>query len=326
MLGMAASAAVSAPLFTPFVARGATRKFRLGHSNSLESGLQLASTAFKKYLVEKSEGRLDVDIFPSGQLGPDIAMTKAVSEGTLDACINGAGTMTEYSADYPLIELPFLFASLEAARKSMDGPLADYLAGTVKDKGIVTLALGESGFREITANKPVRSPSDLKGVKIRVPPSKILLTAFNAMGAVVSTIPFSSMAEAMRTGVVEAQENSIAFIVGNPFMMQLQTHVSMTNHVYSPAPLIFSSDAFEELSAGDKAILKAGGAVFSKATRDFGDTANASGLDKIKAAGMTLVTDIDKAAFMKAAEAMSEQLAAVSNKTSIANIRGLVAA
>jgi tripartite ATP-independent transporter DctP family solute receptor len=307
----------------PYIARGATRKIKLGHTNSPDSGFQAASLAFKKFLVEKSEGRIDVDIFPSAQLGSDVAMTKAVAAGTLDATVCGAGSLSEFNPDYALIELPFLFLTLEAARKAMDGKLADYLADTVKDKGIVTLALAESGFRHVTANKPVRTPADLKGVKIRVPPSKILLTTFNGLGAVASVIPFSNLPEALRTGVVEATDNSLSFIVGNEFLMKQQTHVSLTGHVYSPGPLIFSADAFDEFSGPDKALLKAAAAVFSKTTRDFADVANATGVEKIKAAGMAVVTDVDVPAFVKATEGINTQLAAISSADSIARIRGL---
>jgi tripartite ATP-independent transporter DctP family solute receptor len=317
-------AAISAPLSMPRIARAATRKLRLGHNNTLTSATHGAALAIQKVIAEQSDGRYVLEIFPSAQLGDENQTVKAVSEGTLDAVVVGTSTLGAFHADLTLVELPYLFKDVVSARKSYDGALGAYLSELLAKASIVTLGWGENGVRHMTANKPIRKPEDLKDLKLRVQPSKLQIAAFQGLGAAAESLPFSQLAEALRTGRFDAQENPISVVVTNEYLTKLQTHISLTGHIYSPFVVLFSADAFEEMTPADRTVMKAAGAAAVKATRDFNDGVEASGLASLKAAGMTIVADVDRQAFQTAIAGLTDKLAAVTSPDGIARIRGLV--
>jgi tripartite ATP-independent transporter DctP family solute receptor len=315
----------AASVAAPFVARAAKRKLRIAHSNSTLSTSQEGCLSFQKYMLEKSEGRFEVEIFPSGQLGNDAQLAKMVSEGTLDAAISPNGALGAFDPDVPLAEFPYLFRDIATARKAMDGSLGAHFTEVLKKSSVAVLAWGENGIRHVTANKPVRNVADLKGLKIRVQPSKVQIEAFLGLGATAEALAFTELGEALRTGRVEAQENPVSNIAANEFIYKHQSHISLTGHVYSPFASIFSSDVLEELSEADRAMVQGAGAAAAKTTRDFNEKADVTGLDKLKAAGMTVVTDVDRASFQKAMVDLNDRLAVLVGADSMARVRGLVA-
>lgn len=321
---LSASTAACA-VFAPHVARAATRKLRIGHNNSPTSSPQLGSFEFKKYLLEKTDGRYDVEIYPNSQLGNDSQLVKAVSDGTLDMTISATAILGVYNRDLELAEIPYLFQDLTTARKALDGNLGAYYAELLEKSSLTVIGWGENGLRHVTANKPIRKVADLKGLKIRVQPAKIQVESFTGLGAAAEPLSFSELPEALRTGRFEAQENPIGILTSNDFLVKTQTHLSLTGHVYSPYAVSFSADVLEDMPAADRAIVKAAGALAAKATRNFSDRATATGLDQLKAAGMTIVNDVDQADFRQAMDGLSGRLAAVAGADAIARVRGLVA-
>ena len=283
------------------------------------------ASEFKKYLLEKTDGRYDVEIYPSSQLGNDNQLVKAVSDGTLDMTISATAILGVYNRDLELAEIPYLFQDLATARKALDGNLGAYYAELLQKSSLTIIGWGENGLRHITANKPIRKVADLKGLKIRVQPAKIQVESFTGLGAAAEPLTFNELPEALRTGRFEAQENPIGIVTANDFLVKTQTHLSLTGHVYSPFAVSFSADVLEDTSAADRAIVMAGGAIAAKATRDFNDKAVATGLDQLKAAGMTIVNDVDQADFRKSMDGLSGRLAAVAGADAIARVRGLVA-
>ena len=318
-------AAIAVPLFAPHVARAATRKFRLGHNNSPTSAIHLGAVEIQKFIAEKSEGRLTLELFPSAQLGGDLALVKAVSEGTLDATICGTAAMASVAPDLELLELPFMIKDIASGRKAFDGPLSEFVSEKLKPSNVLYIGPGESGFRHITANKPVRKPEDLAGLKIRVQPSKVQLAVFKGLGAMPEAINFSELAEALRVGRTDAQENPIGIITANEFLQKSQTHISLTGHIYSTLNILFSADVMDELSEADRAIVRNGGKAGVAATRTISDQATAAGLDRLKAAGMTVVADVDKAAFQKAVDGLGDQLKPIVNPSALSQLQKLVA-
>lgn len=320
------SAAVALlPLCMPTVARAAVRKVRIGHNNTLTSSLHSGAVAFQKFLSEKSEGRYDVEIFPSAQLGDENQMAKAVADGSLDAYISPMSSIGTYVPDVFCVEFPYMFSDAAAARKALDGSLGAYLAESLAKHSLQIVGWGENGVRHVTSNRPVRKPEDLKGLKIRVQPNKLHVEAFKGFGADAAPLPFSELAEALRSGKFEAQENPITVMTANEFLQKLQSHVSLTGHVYSPLAVVFSKDVFEEIKEGDRALVQGAGKAASQATRDFNDAALKSGLEKLKAAGMTIVTDVDVPAFQAAVAANAKKLSEVVGAESYARVKGLVA-
>ncbi len=316
--------AIASFLVAPHVSRAAGRKLRVGHNNSLTSSFHAGALAFQKYLTEKGEGRFDVEIFPSAQLGDEIQMTKSVADGALDLFMSPMTAPAGYVPEFSALEFPYLFSNAMSARNALDGALGTNLAESMVKHSFEVLAFGENGVRHMTANKAVRGPSDLNGLKLRVQPSRLHIEAFRLLGADAAPLPFPELPEALRTGKFEAQENPISLIVANDWMQRSQSHISLTGHVYSPIAILFSKDVFEELSGSDRVLVRQAGRAASVATRDVNDEALKSGVDKLKAAGMTVVSDVDTNEFQKRIAAHAERLAQVIGTEAYARVRNLV--
>lgn len=197
-------------------------------------------------------------------------------------------------------------------------PRSDLLAA----KRLVVIAWGEIGFRHVTANKPVRTPADLAGLKIRVPLGNVIIESFRAMGAAADTLPFLQLPEALRTGRFEAQENPVNIILSGK-LNQYQSHLSLTGHVYTPSAIAVSADLMEELSPADQAAITSAGHPGAIASRALRGAAESKGLEALAAAGMTIVTDIDQAAMRAAAAKAKERLGAVFGADAVSRITTL---
>ncbi|GJE04008.1 TRAP transporter substrate-binding protein [Methylobacterium isbiliense] len=316
-------AASTAAFAMPHIARAATRKLRLGHNNSPTSITQAHADAFAKAAASLSDGRLAIDIFPSSQLGNEQQMLKAVAEGTLDLTLAPAGVTSPYSSETILVELPFLFPNAAAARAALAGPLGQHCSDLLKPKGIVNLGWGEIGLRNFTANKPIRTVADIQGLKLRVPLAPPILKTFQALGAAAETLPFPQLREALRTGRFEAQENPIAQIIAGE-MYTVQSHVSLTRHVYTSSLLAFSADVAEEMSPADLDVLRKAAVIGTKASQDYSDVADVKGLTKLRESGMTVVEDVDRAGFQAAVAAVQGKLAEIFGGDAMRQIRSLV--
>lgn len=158
----------------------------------------------------------------------------------------------------------------------------------------------ENGLRHITANHPVRKPDDLHGMHIRVPRSHVMVSAFKALGANPEALPFPQLCEALHTGRFEGEENPVPTIVAAK-LNEVQKCLSLTGHVYSAAMFIASPDLLEDLSEAQRAALIAAAKAGSPASRDVGTCGKHDGIESLRAVGMVIVTDVDRAALAAAA-------------------------
>jgi TRAP-type C4-dicarboxylate transport system substrate-binding protein len=151
----------------------------------------------------------------------------------------------------------------------------------------------------MTANKPIRTPSDLAGLRLRVPPSDVVAGAFRAMGANPGPVPFPEVYEALRTGAYEAEENPIGLIETARFD-EVQNVISLTGHAYSAGLIVASPDLLDDLTAPQRAALRNCAVIGQNLSRAAADAAQQEGLDRLRAKGMRVVNDVDVAAFIDA--------------------------
>jgi TRAP-type C4-dicarboxylate transport system substrate-binding protein len=149
------------------------------------------------------------------------------------------------------------------------------------------------------SKRPIVTPADLKGLKMRVPQSEVLLKGFQALGVEAAPLPFPQLFEALRDGKFDGQENPIATIVAAKFD-QVQKYLTLSGHAYDPAVFLMATDAFEELSAEDKAGFVKDAKLGGAASRTFAAQAETDGVAALQAAGMTVQTSIDRAGFAAA--------------------------
>lgn len=239
------------------VSSGEKIVIRMGHTGSDTSMMQLGYEVMKEYVEEKSGGRMQVEIFSGGQLGDDAAHVTAVQNGDLEMIGINNGYMTSYQESMNIFSMPFAFKSQDVAYAVLEGEWGQKMLDSLEEGcGLKGLAYIDSfAYRELTANKPVYSPADLKGVKIRVMPTAVHLAIWEALGAQPTAIAFSELYTALQQGTVEAQENPYENIV-TARLYEVQKYVMLTNHVYTTGVVIANPSWFNGLAEEDQEIVR----------------------------------------------------------------------
>jgi tripartite ATP-independent transporter DctP family solute receptor len=258
---------------------------------------------FKESLERLSKGAIKVNDFYGGTLGNQRQLQEQVQLGTLEVMATGSD-MIELNPKYQIFDLPFLIKDRAHAFRVLDGEVGKSLAdSTLSTKGVRVLAYGELGFRQITNRvRPILAPKDLQGLKIRVPPNKVRLAAFKALGAAATPVPYKELYTSLQQGVVDGQENPL-FSIAALSLWDVQKYVSLTNHVFTPSYLIANDKWFQGQSAENRElILRAAGEAQAKqrATLASGE---ADIIAKLKQKGMQ-VDKPDPEPFIKATESV----------------------
>ena len=295
----------------PRLAHAATRIVRIGHNNADNSSFDQGCKVFAAAVAADPtlSPVLRIEVHGNAELGDELAMLKALIDGTLDMALTSTATVGNFVPEAGLLDAPFLFKTVASARAALDGATGVEFAGLLKTKNLNVLAWGENGLRHITANRPIRGPADLHGLKIRVPQSDVELSSFRALGADAQPLAYGALYEALRTGRVDAQENPISIIEATK-LQEVQKYLSLTGHIYSPLFIAASSDLMEDLTEPQRAALTACAKQGAARTRVVSEAAQRDGVGRLTAAGMVLVQDVDIPAFIAAARPNMEVLGA----------------
>jgi tripartite ATP-independent transporter DctP family solute receptor len=311
----------TASLLGGTVSQAQTRTLKIGYILAQDSQLGAGATAFAKQLSEATGGRLVVEQFPNSALGGEVEMLKGVQLGTIDLAFITGAPLPNIIPDVGVFNIPFLFRDAAHAHAVLDSPIGQSYLEKFRAKDLVALAWGENGMRHITNSKQaIAGPEDLKGMKLRLPQSEVMLAGFKALGADVSPLPFPQLYDALQTGKFDGQENPIATIIASKFA-QVQKHLTLSGHVYDPAIIVMSVDAFDELSPADKAAIMQAGKAGAKASRAYAAEAQAKGAETLKAAGMQVVEKIDAGKFAAAMDSAKPTFETMFGAELIAKIR-----
>lgn len=227
---------------------------KLGHDLLEDTPQHYGALEFKKMVEEKTDGRIEVQIFPAGQLGTDIETAEMMQSNTVEAGLIPTAKLSGFHAPLQLLDLPFLFPSREVTYKVLDSELAEDLFGPMEKIGLKGAAFWESGFKQFTANNEIRKPSDFEGLKIRVMESPLLIAQYRALGANPVPIDFSETYNALQQKVVDGQENPLVSITKMRFY-EVQNYMTLSNHGYLAYAFLFSKGFWDSLSAEDQEIL-----------------------------------------------------------------------
>lgn len=291
--------AAATPVVTSKAALAQT-VIEVGHATTLDSHYGMGMTRFGEVLEELSGGQMTLIQHPAAALGGEREMIEAVQIGTLDMVITSTGPVPNFVPETQVLDLPFLFRDYDHARGVLDGEIGRELLDYVDGAGFKALAWTENGFRHITnSQRPVRTPADLQGMKIRTMENPIHLRAFEALGAAPTPMSFAELFTALQQGVVDAQENPIVVISVSNFA-EVQGHLSLTGHLYSPAIILMSQDLWSSLSEEEQGWVMEAAAASVEVTRARVTELEENGVDGLIAKGMQVVTDVDKAAFQEA--------------------------
>ncbi len=232
---------------------GITLKFN--HTDTPSGTRHQAAELFAQRVSQLSNGRIKVMVFHSGQLGNDPQSIKLVSEGKLDFTVSATGSFAGLVPELNLTALPYLVGSYEEGWRFYDE--SPWLRGQfdkLPPKGMRHLATWEAGFRSFTTRSPLASPADAQGKKMRVFPNEMIQWIMQAIGYEPVVIPVTEVYNAIQQGRVDGQENPIDTIRALRFY-EVAPNIVLTQHVYSPLPIVISEQRWTKLSKADQQLI-----------------------------------------------------------------------
>jgi tripartite ATP-independent transporter DctP family solute receptor len=280
-------------------------EIKLGHVGEPGSLFQKSADEYARRANAKLGGKAKVVTYGSSQLGSDEELVQKLKLGTVDMAL--PSTVMSSQVDlFGVFEMPYLVKDRAHMMRIEKEIFWSKLEPEAEKKGLKVLAVWENGFRHITNSKhPIVKPTDLAGIKLRVPGGKWRVKMFQAYGANPSPMKFSEVFTALQTGVMDGQENPFTQIYSAKFQ-EVQKYLSLTGHVYTPAYLTVGKTKWESMPADVRKILEdtakeTQAYVYDVAAKDDGEL-----LGKLKAAGMQ-VNEVDKDAFVAASRSIYEE-------------------
>ncbi len=276
-------------------------QIRLGHVLAESHSWHVAAKGFAEDVARATDGRVTIQVFPSGQLGSEKDAVEGLQIGSVQAGVIGSGSFQPIEPRMGIVEMPYAWPTREKAFAAFDGELGAELSKLLAARNIVVLAWWENGYRHITTRKaPVTKPDDLKGVKIRVTPDKVRLDTFRALGAEPAPLAFGELYSALQQGVFDAQENPLSIIFSASFF-EVQKHVALSGHVWGAACLVVAKKTWDQISPADQKALQDVAVKWRDAQRKMVGDADADLVAKLTAKGMT-VNKVDPAPFIAAVQ------------------------
>lgn len=234
---------------------GKTYEIKVGHGSAELTALHQGWLEFKKIVEEKSDGKIKVEIFPNQQLGGDRELVEAVQLGNVTMTSPSTAPLAAFDSKFFALDLPFLFKDREQVYTVLDGPVGKELLGSLDEFKIKGLAYWENGFRNFTNNKrEVRTPADLKGLKIRTMENEIHMAAWKLLGANPTPMAFGELYTALQQGTVDGQENPFELIYATKFY-EVQKYVTKTQHIYSAYVPLINLDFYNNLPSEYQTII-----------------------------------------------------------------------
>ncbi len=257
----------------------------LGPTHPYQPGFELMA----KIVKEKTNGRITIEIHHSASLAEEEQAIEALQMGTIDITTVSAAPLTGFVKEYMACDLPFIFATPQEAFAFYDGEIGNTLFKLTEPIGLVGLAWWENGFRNFTTkDKAIRTPEDMKGLKMRTMNSPVHMASIRALGGNAVPIPFGELYSALQQRVVDGQENPIANIHAMKFY-EVQKFVMLSRHFHDPSPLFISQKTWDKLNSEDKKIIQEAAVKARDHMRQVGIDQEKGLIDEIRKSGTEVI-------------------------------------
>ena len=255
---------------------------------------------FAKEVERRTGGRYKVQTFYSGALGAERESIEATQLGTQELTLTSTGPVPNFVPEVRILDVPFLFRDYTHARSVLDGPIGQEMLVKFDAKGLKALAWAENGFRHMTNSKrAINGPDDLKGLKMRTMENPVHIQAYKGFGINPTPMAFTEVFIALQQGTVDGQENPLSVITAAKFE-QVQKHLSLTGHVYSPAVILMNKAKFDELSTADKQHFLEAAKEAAKANRARVDQDERTAVADLRSKGMQVIDVVDRSKYQAA--------------------------
>jgi TRAP-type transport system periplasmic protein len=302
-LWKAGSIVAAATLLVLYPVAASPRLVSLAFNSQLQSPQQVGADELHRKLVAGKH--ILIDERATNALGSENAILAATQSGAVDMAVLSGSVVSAVVPELGVFDIPFLFRDAAHAKAVAQGPVGAAIAARFADKGLTLLAIGRQGFRNVTNSKrPIRTPEDLKGLKIRVIPNPIYLMTFKALGAEVVPMEFPLVYTALKDGRLDGQENPVPTIA-SARLYEVQKYLTLTGHFFAPIAFIANRAMFEQLAPADQAALiaaaKAGAEMTWQAQLD------AASLELVRGNGMEVIEKVDRQPFIDAVKTLDPE-------------------
>ncbi|WP_159878323.1 MULTISPECIES: TRAP transporter substrate-binding protein [Aquitalea] len=276
---------------------------KFSHVVSPDTPKGKAAEYFKKLAEERTHGKVKVQVYPNSQLYKDKEELEALQLGAVQMLAPSLAKFGPLGVkEFEVFDLPYVFDNYDEVNKVMHGAIGKQLLGKLESKGIKGLAYWDNGFKNFSSNKPIRTPSDLKGMKIRIQSSKVLEEEMRSVGALPQVMAFSEVYQALQTGVVDGTELEASNLYTSK-AYEVQKNLTLTQHGFLGYAVIVNKKFWDGLPADVRTQLDGAIVDASKYANDIAKKENDRALAAIKASGKTQVytpTAAERTAFKKA--------------------------
>jgi tripartite ATP-independent transporter DctP family solute receptor len=307
----------------PYVStRAAKATLRFAHFAAEDHPAHIAAKEFAGKVAERTGGDIKINIFPNNVLGGPPEQAQQIKLGTIDMGLPTQGQLDKYAIAFAAVMLPFIWDSPQHAFRVLDGPAMDWLAPLAEAQGFILLRNWDYGFRNVTNNvRPINTPADVKGLKLRTPPELQIQASLEAVGAIVQAIAFPELYLALSQKVVDGEENPVAVIYFNKFY-EVQKHLAITRHIYNNMIHTVSALAWKKLSSDQQKVFREESASAGNLMRRLIADQEADQIKKIAAAGVA-VTHPDLAPFRAMMDPAYKRIAAYAGEDNVKKFRAM---
>jgi len=276
---------------------------KFSHVVAVDTPKGKGAEMFRKLAEERTGGRVRVEVYPNSTLFKDGEELEALQLGSVQMLAPSLAKFGPLGVrEFEVFDLPYIFDNYEEMHRVADGPVGRELFRKLESKNIVGLAYWDNGFKVMSANKPVRNPEDMRGLKMRIQSSKVLGDQMKAVSAIPQVMAFSEVYQAMQTGVVDGSENTPSNMYTQKHH-EVQKYTTVTNHGYIGYAVIVNKKFWDGLPADLRATLEGAMADATKFANDIAQKENDDALEGIRKSGRSEVitlTPAQKAAWKKA--------------------------
>lgn len=260
----------------------------VSHNHPENSPEHEGMAAFKELVEEKTDGKVQVKIYTNLQLGSMREQAEATQTGTIQITQQPTAVLSTFVTAYELVDFPFLWPDAETAYKVLDGEVGELIGAEAEKEGFVNLGWMAAGFKQFTANKPIRSAADMKGMQMRVMPAPLLNAQMEALGSKPTPIEFGELYNSLQQGVVDGQENPIKTIYLNR-LFEVQDYLIHSNHGFLGYGIVANKAWFEGLPADIQTVIRESMQEACEVEREALSKAEQDMLDEIEAFGTEII-------------------------------------
>lgn len=273
-----------------------TINMKLAHYAAVDHPGGIAAQKFADAVKDRTNGGIVIEVFPNNELGAPDDMLEQNIMGVVDMTLGTQGSLDKYSKKFATVMLPFVFKDYDHVYRVLDGPFYEWTKDDLSAQGLVFISSWDYGFRNLTNSvRPINTPDDVKGLKVRTPGEVQLQSCIAALGANVQAIPFNELYLALKQGTVDGQENPLSVIYFNKYY-ETQKYLALTQHVYNSMNLVMSKKVWDSLTPENQKIITEESRNAALLMRDMTKNGDADYIAKLEKEGM-VVTRPDTAQF-----------------------------